>query len=111
VNALESLLAEAATRRLGGAGKVTALTLGAEDVAVTVELDGQPAPVSFQAEGLRWSVVGADFRVTFTAARCSLPSQPCSPPRPLPSPPAGRAGRCASSTPSPQAPRSMSSRG
>jgi hypothetical protein len=73
VNALEVLIAEAATRRLGGAGKVTALTLGAEDVAVTVELDGQPAPVSFRAEGLRWSVVGADFRVTFTAAHCSLP--------------------------------------
>ena len=73
MNALESLIAEAATRRLGGAGKVTALTLGAEDVAVTVELDGQPAPVSFRAEGLRWSVQGDDFRLTFVAARCSLP--------------------------------------
>ena len=28
---------------------------------------------AFQAEGLRWSVDGADFRLTFAAARCSLP--------------------------------------
>ena len=73
MNALETLIAEAATRRLGGAGRVTALTLGDEDVDVTVELDGQPAPVSFRAEGLRWSVQGGDFRLSFAAARCSLP--------------------------------------
>ncbi len=73
MNALEALIAAAATRRLGGAGRVPALRLGVEDVDVTVELDGQPAPVNFHADGLRWSVDGADFRVRFAAARCSLP--------------------------------------
>ena len=73
MNALETLIAEAVTRRLSGAGRITALTLGTEDADITVELNGQPAPVNFRAEGLRWSVVGADFRVTFTAAHCSLP--------------------------------------
>jgi len=68
VNALESLIAEAATRRLGGAGKVTALTLGAEDVAVTVELDGQPAPVSFRAERQ-----GGDLARAASAARARSP--------------------------------------
>jgi hypothetical protein len=73
VNALETLIAEAVTRRLSGAGRITALTLGAEDADITVELNGQPAPVNFRAEGLRWSVQGDDFRLTFVAARCSLP--------------------------------------
>ena len=73
MNALETLIAEAVTRRLGGAGRVTALTLGTEDADITLELDGQPAPVNFRAEGLRWSVQGGDFRLTFAAARCSLP--------------------------------------
>ena len=73
MNALEVLIAEAATRRLGGAGRVTELRLGVEDVEIAVELDGQPTPVNFQADGLRWSVEGTDFRLTFTAARCSLP--------------------------------------
>ena len=73
MNALETLIAEAATRRLAGAGRVTDLRLGVEDVDITVELDGQPAPVRFHADGLRWSVDGADFRLSFAAARCSLP--------------------------------------
>jgi hypothetical protein len=73
VNALETLIAEAATRRLAGAGRVTALRLGVEEAEATFELTGQPTPVTFQAEGLRWSVDGADFRLTFAAARCSLP--------------------------------------
>ncbi len=73
MNALETLIAEAATRRLGGAGRVTDLRLGVEDVDATVELDGQPAPVTFHADGLRWSVEGTDFRLRFATARCSLP--------------------------------------
>jgi hypothetical protein len=73
VNALETLIAEAATRRLAGAGRVTALRLGVEEAEATLELAGQPTPVTFHADGLRWSVEGADFRLSFATARCSLP--------------------------------------
>lgn len=73
MNALETVIADAATRRLGAAGRVVDLALGTEDVRVTLELAGQPEPVTFAADGLRWSVEGADFRVDYATARCSLP--------------------------------------
>jgi len=73
MNALDTAIADAVTRRLGAAGRVTDLALGTEDVRVTLELAGQPEPVTFMADGLRWSVDGADFRVDYAAARCSLP--------------------------------------
>lgn len=73
MTALDTAIADAVTRRLGAAGRVTELTLGTEDVRVTLELTGQPEPVTFTADGLRWSVEGADFRVEYATARCSLP--------------------------------------
>ena len=72
MNALEAVIADAVTRRLGAAGRVVDLALGTEDVRVTLELAGQPEPVTFTADGLRWSVDGADFRVDYASARCSL---------------------------------------
>jgi hypothetical protein len=73
VNALDALIADYATRRLAGAGKVTAVSLGAEDITATVELLGQTDPVSFRAEGLRWATNGAEFQLSFASAHCTLP--------------------------------------
>jgi hypothetical protein len=73
VNALEALIADAVTRRLAGAGRVTAFMLGEEAASATLELAGQPAPVTIQVDGLRWSVEGEEFRLDYATARCTLP--------------------------------------
>lgn len=73
MNALEAVIAEAVTRRLAGAGQVVELSLGAEDASATLALAGQPEPVGFRVEGLRWSVEGADFRLDYATAHCTLP--------------------------------------
>lgn len=72
MNAAESEVAKLLDARLGGAGKVTDLSLGRGSFRLTLELSGQGAPVTLFAEGLRWNTEGDQLVVRWDKAGSDL---------------------------------------
>lgn len=72
MNPAEAVLAKALGDRLGGAGKVTSLSLGRGSARLTLELLGQPAPVDLFAEGLSWTTEGEHLVLRWESAGSSL---------------------------------------
>jgi hypothetical protein len=73
VNALEVVIADFITRKLGGAGNVTQCELGQEDFEITLQLEGQPDPVTLNVKGITWSVQETTFILHCQTVHCSLP--------------------------------------
>lgn len=72
MNPAEAVLAKALGDRLGGAGRVSALSLGRGSVRLTLELRGQPGPVDLFAEGLAWTPDGDHLVLRWESAGSSL---------------------------------------
>jgi len=72
VNALETVIADFLTRKLGGAGTVTHCTLSSEDLNLTLNLQGEADPVTLSIHVLTWSVHEGHFILHCRTLHCSL---------------------------------------
>ncbi len=72
MNFAESEIAKLLSSKLGEAGRVTHLALGAGSIRMTLELSGQGAPVDLFAEGITWTKDGDTLVVRWKQVGSSL---------------------------------------
>jgi hypothetical protein len=72
MNFAESEIAKLLSSKLGEAGRVTHLALGAGSIRMTLELSGQGAPVDLFAEGITWTKDGDMLVVRWKQVGSSL---------------------------------------
>ena len=69
-NFINQQIISALNQKFGEVGQVDDLSFSSDSVSVTLNLAGEPAPVTLEAHGLAWNVSDGKMHVHFSELRC-----------------------------------------